>query len=112
MGRVTPGYATARDRPADVQAMSFQQQTALPVPTRGKETGESALLRTLLSSLRRGDVVLADRYYCSYWMVALLQAQGVEVVFRKHHKRHTDFRRGQRPLAGCAPDPGPCEFLE
>jgi hypothetical protein len=65
-------------------------------PYRGKETGETALLRTLLSALRRGDVVLADRYYCSYWMVALLQAQGVDVVFRQHHKRHTDFRRGRR----------------
>jgi hypothetical protein len=65
-------------------------------PYRGKETGESALFRTLLSSLRRGDVVLADRYYCSYWMVALLQAQGVDVVFRQHQLRHTDFRRGRR----------------
>jgi hypothetical protein len=65
-------------------------------PYRGKETGESALFRTLLSALSRGDVVLADRYYCSYWMVALLQARGVDVVFRKHQLRHTDFRRGRR----------------
>ena len=65
-------------------------------PYRGKQTGETALLRTLLSALRRGDVVLADRYYCSYWMVALLQARGVDVVFRQHQLRHTDFRRGRR----------------
>jgi hypothetical protein len=65
-------------------------------PYRGKETGESALFRTLMSSLHKGDVVLADRYYCSYWMVALLQAQGVDVVFRKHQLRHTDFRTGRR----------------
>jgi DDE family transposase len=65
-------------------------------PYRGKETGESALFRMLLSSLLRGDVVLADRYYCSYWMVTLLQARGIEVVFRKHQLRHTDFRRGRR----------------
>jgi hypothetical protein len=65
-------------------------------PYRGKETGESALFRTLLSSLHPGDVVLADRYYCSYWMVALLQALGVDVVFRKHQLRHTDFRCGRR----------------
>lgn len=65
-------------------------------PYRGKETGESALFRTLLSSLHKGDVVLADRYYCSYWMVALLQALGVDVVFRKHQLRHTDFRTGRR----------------
>lgn len=65
-------------------------------PCRGKETGETALFRALLSSLRKGDVVLADRYYCSYWMIALLQALGVDVVFRKHQKRHTDFRTGRR----------------
>jgi IS4 transposase len=65
-------------------------------PYRGKETGETALFRTLLPALRRGDVVLADRYYCSYWLVALLQAQGVDVVFRKHQLRHTDFRCGRR----------------
>jgi hypothetical protein len=65
-------------------------------PYRGKQTGESALFRSLLPSLRRGDIVLADRYYCSYWLVALLQAQGVDVVFRKHQLRHTDFRRGRR----------------
>lgn len=65
-------------------------------PYRGKQTGEMALFRTLLSALGRGDVVVADRYYCSYWMVALLLAQGVDVVFRKHQLRHTDFRRGRR----------------
>jgi hypothetical protein len=65
-------------------------------PYRGKQTGEAALFRTVLQSLRPGDVVLADRYYCSYWLVALLLAEGVDVVFRKHHLRHTDFRRGRR----------------
>jgi hypothetical protein len=65
-------------------------------PYRGKETSELALFRSLLSALRPGDVVLADRYYCSYWMVALLLARGVDVVFRKHHLRHTDFRCGHR----------------
>lgn len=65
-------------------------------PYRGKETGETALFRTLLDALRSGDVVVADRYYCSYWLVALLLARGVDVVFRKHPLRHTDFRRGQR----------------
>jgi Transposase DDE domain len=65
-------------------------------PYRGKETSELALFRTLLYALNQGDVVLADRYYCSFWMVALLQARDVDVVFRKHHLRHTDFRRGRR----------------
>jgi len=65
-------------------------------PYRGKQTGETALFRTLLGDLRPGDVLVADRYYCSYWIVALALARGVHVVFRKHQLRHTDFRTGRR----------------
>jgi hypothetical protein len=65
-------------------------------PHRGKETGETALFRELLDRLRPGDVVVADRYYCSYFMIALLLARGVDVVFRLHQRRKYDFRRGQR----------------
>jgi Transposase DDE domain len=65
-------------------------------PWRGKQTGETALFRTLLDDLRPGDVLVADRYYCSYWIVALALARGVHVVFRKHQLRHTDFRTGRR----------------
>src|SRR5437763_4924860 len=42
-------------------------------PYVGKNQGEPALLRTLLARLRPGDVLLGDRYYCSYWLVALAQ---------------------------------------
>ena len=65
-------------------------------PCRGKETGETALFRELLGALRGGDVLVADRYYCSYWTVALAMRLGVDVVFRQHQARHTDFRRGRR----------------
>jgi putative transposase len=65
-------------------------------PYEGKETGETALLRELLDRLHPGSVLLADRFYCSYFMVALLLERGVDVVFRLHHRRHADFRRGLR----------------
>lgn len=65
-------------------------------PYKGKETGETALLRALFDRLRAGDVVLADRYYCSYFMIALLRELGVDVVFRLHQHRDADFRRGRR----------------
>jgi len=65
-------------------------------PYEGKETGETALLRTLLERLQPGAVVLADRYFCSYFMVALLRAHGADLVFRLHQSRHVDFRRGRR----------------
>lgn len=65
-------------------------------PWRGKQTGETALFRTLLDVLRTNDVLVADRYYCTYWIVAQALLRGVHVVFRKHHLRHTDFRTGKR----------------
>jgi putative transposase len=65
-------------------------------PYQGKETGETALLRELLDNLKPGEILLADRYYCTYWLVAMAQALGVDVVFRMHHLRDYDFRRGQQ----------------
>jgi putative transposase len=65
-------------------------------PYKGKETGETALFRELFDQLRSGDVVVADRYYCSYFMIALLRQHGVDVAFRLHRSRHYDFRRGRR----------------
>jgi DDE family transposase len=65
-------------------------------PYQGKETGETALLRQLLAEVNAGDILLADRYYCSYWLVALAQARGIDVVFRMHQQRDYDFRRGAR----------------
>jgi hypothetical protein len=64
-------------------------------PCAGKETGEMALFRQLLEQLAQGDIVLADRYYCSYFMIALLREMGVDVVTRLHQARGADFRRGQ-----------------
>src|SRR5262249_53820423 len=69
-------------------------------PYHGKETGETALFRQLLAALRAGDLVVADRYYCSYWMIALLQQRGVDAAFRLHQRRLYDFRRGQRLGSG------------
>jgi hypothetical protein len=65
-------------------------------PYKGKQTGESALFRTLLQSVEKEDVLLADRYYASYWMIALLLARGVDSLFRQHQLRKIDFRSGLR----------------
>ncbi len=65
-------------------------------PYAGKETGESALLRSLLGRFKPGDVLLADRYYCSYFMIALLRELGVDLVSRLHQRRAVDFRCGRR----------------
>lgn len=65
-------------------------------PCQGKQTGEDALLRRLYGSLVKGDIVLADRYHCSYFTVAVLYLMGVDVLTRQHARRVTDFRRGKR----------------
>ena len=65
-------------------------------PYKGKETGEHALLRQILGSISTGDIVLGDRYYCSYFLIAMLQRLGADAVFRIHARRKCDFRRGKR----------------
>ena len=63
---------------------------------KGKGTGEQALFRELLDSLEAGDVVIADRLYCTYWSFAMLKARGVDVLTRQHARRVCDFRSGKR----------------
>lgn len=65
-------------------------------PYTGKETGETALLRQLVNRFSSGDILLADRYYCSYFMIAMLMARGIDFVSRVHQCRPVDFRRGRR----------------
>lgn len=65
-------------------------------PYAGKETGETALLRTLFDALSRGDIVLGDRYFGGWFMLALLQELGVDFVSRLHQLRKADFQRGRR----------------
>jgi Transposase DDE domain len=62
----------------------------------GKQTSELALLRMVIDQFRPGDIVLADRFFCSYWVIAALRARGVDVVVRLHQRRAADFRCGDR----------------
>lgn len=64
-------------------------------PYSGKETGETSLLRRLLKGFSAGDIVIADRFFCNYWLIAMFMKLNVHVCFRKK-KRHTDFRTGKR----------------
>ncbi|MGH8647570.1 MAG: IS4 family transposase [Gammaproteobacteria bacterium] len=63
---------------------------------KGKQTGETALLWRLANCFSPGDVVVADRYYAGYFLIALFTLLGVDVVVRQHQCRATDFRRGLR----------------
>jgi hypothetical protein len=68
-------------------------------PYQGKQTSELALLRQVITAFQPGDIFLADRFFCSYWVIAALQSRGVDVVVRLHQRRRGDFRRGRR--LGC-----------
>jgi Transposase DDE domain len=63
-------------------------------PHEGKGHSELDLFRGLLDTVRAADVLLADALYCNYWMIARLQAAGVDVLFEQHGSRNTDFRCG------------------
>jgi hypothetical protein len=65
-------------------------------PYKGKETGETALLWSLLERLSAGDVLLGDRCFAGYWLIAKAHLRGVDVVFRQHQLRRVDFRSGRR----------------
>lgn len=62
----------------------------------GKQTGETALFHGLHDNLEAGDVLLADRYYGSFWEMALVRQRDADMVCRLHQRRRTDFRTGHR----------------
>jgi len=63
-------------------------------PYRGKRTGELSLFAPQLDSLSAGDLLLGDRYYCTYGLIAVLAPREIPVVFQLHAQRKVDFRRG------------------
>ena len=65
-------------------------------PYQGKQSSELGLYRQISGQLQPGDIALADRFFCNYWVIADSQRRGVDVVFRLHQTRKADFRRGRR----------------
>jgi len=64
-------------------------------PYAGKGTSELALLRGLLDRLRAGTLVVFDRFYCSFMMLATLSLRNIPFCTRLHQRRPTDFRGGK-----------------
>lgn len=59
----------------------------------GKKTGETSLLRQLLSHIQEGDILLGDAIFENYFLLSLLQLGGADVVFEKNGARNMDFRQ-------------------
>ena len=55
-------------------------------------------LYQLIEKLEQGDLILADRAFSSYGLIALLQQKGVDSLMRLHQKREgkLDWRKGKK----------------
>ena len=60
----------------------------------GKETGETSLLRSLINTLLPGEILLADCYFATYWLLATAWSNDFDLVAKSHHRRKVDFRTG------------------
>jgi hypothetical protein len=54
---------------------------------------EIPLARQLIAWMQPGEIVLADRGFCGWGLIALLQRKGVDVVMRAHQARTLKGRR-------------------
>ena len=65
---------------------------------RGKGGDEQTLLRSILDNLARGDLLLGDAFYATYFLLCTLRERGIDAVFEQHgaRQRTTDFRRSKR----------------
>ena len=63
----------------------------------GIGTGESKQLWNLLDTFSPGDLVIADRAYSSYFLLAALRLRGIDFAIREHQCRQNDLS-GAQPL--------------
>ncbi|MEM9360739.1 MAG: IS4 family transposase [Pseudomonadota bacterium] len=59
-------------------------------PYAGKQSGETWLLWQMLGQLEAGDTLVADCFYCTYWLIAACKNKGVHIVMKNHDKRNDD----------------------
>jgi hypothetical protein len=52
---------------------------------------EMSQLPALSAALKAGDVLLADRGFCSFWNLAILAKSSINAVFRMHQRQLVDF---------------------
>jgi hypothetical protein len=61
-----------------------------------KHQHELNLLQRLMDQFQAGDLVLADRGFNAYTLLALLRLRGAYSLFRLHQRRPADLRKGKR----------------
>jgi hypothetical protein len=65
-------------------------------PYKGKNAGEMPLLYSLFEQVQAGDILVGDRYYGCYLLLAALPLRGADGCFRLSSKREGSFGCGQR----------------
>jgi hypothetical protein len=78
-----------------VGLFSLASGAALEHQLGNKHEHESQLFRKLLPRVRRDDIILADRAFCSYAALASLVAQKADGLMRLHQMRKVDLRQGK-----------------
>ena len=79
-----------------VGVFSLSTGSLLDYAKANKHQHELALLRRLIDTFQPGDLALADRGFSTYTLMALLWLRHVLSLFRLHHARPKDFRKGKR----------------
>ncbi len=67
-------------------------------PYQGKGTGEQGLFRGLRECFVAGDVMVADGYYCSYFLIADMLRRTVDVLFERNRSNQAVIDRRARYL--------------
>jgi Transposase DDE domain len=75
---------------------SLQSGALLDLTIANQRHHHVLLARQLWNQFQAGDIVLADRGFCSFGDLVRLQGAGIDAVMRLHQARKTDFRRGKR----------------
>ena len=78
-----------------VGVFSLATGTLLDYAKGNKHQHELGLLQRLLDTFKADDLVLADRGFSTYALMAMLWLRKVHSLFRLHHARRRDFRQGK-----------------
>ncbi len=64
----------------------------------GKGSDEQTLLRTIIGTFERGDIVLGDAFFATWFFMLEMQTRGIDLLMEQHgsRRRSTDFRKGKR----------------
>lgn len=78
----------------------LQQLIAAPL-----RTHDMAQAQRVHAALQPGDVLVADRGFCSFAHLALLLNAGIHAIFRVHQKQIVSFRKGRMHVPPSPPFP-------